>query len=134
MKNKKLEESNFALDAQLPMVLISKVVETLAKLPNEVQEFVYENVQFIEGRASTIRKKQIISKPFLIILRANNSEFTVAHEVAHAWLNHDDKEADIDNSISDKNQKEANQLAKKWLKSSWINKSVSRLHVDGLRS
>ncbi len=118
MKDKKLEKIHFALDAQLPIVLFSKVVETLAKLPKEVQKFVVENVQFIEGRASTIRKEQISEKPFLIILRNNNSEFTIAHEVAHAWLNHDDKEADIDNSISDKNQKEANQLAKKWLKSS----------------
>ena len=116
MKNKKLEESHFALDAQLPIILVSKVVETLAKLPNDVQEFVDENVQFIEGRASTIRRKQIIEKPFLIILRSNNSEFTIAHEVAHAWLNHDDKEADKDPSIYDKNEKAANQLAKKWLK------------------
>ena len=116
MKDKKLEENYFVLDAQLPIVLVSKIVKTLAKLPNEVQEFVDENVQFIEGRASTIRKKQIIEKTFLIILRANNSEFTIAHEVAHAWLNHDEQK--VDPSIYDKNQKEANQLAKKWLKSS----------------
>ena len=116
MKDKKLEEVHFALDAQLPIVLVAKIVETLAKLPNEVQDFVEGNVQFIEGRASTIRKEQIIEKSFLIILRKNNSEFTIAHEVAHAWLNHDDNQADL--SIYDKNQKEANQLAKKWLKSS----------------
>ena len=117
MKDKKLKKIHFALDAQLPIVLVSKIAETLAKLPDEVQEFVDKNVQFIEGRASTICKEQIIEKPFLIILRSNNSEFTIAHEVAHAWLNHDDKEADKDPSIYDKNEKAANQLAKKWLKS-----------------
>ena len=116
MKDKKLDENYFVLDAQLPIILVSKIDKTLAKLPDEVQEFVDKNVQFIEGRASTIRKEQIIEKPFFIILRANNSEFTIAHEVAHAWLNHDEREADP--STYDKNQKEANQLAKKWLKSS----------------
>jgi Zn-dependent peptidase ImmA (M78 family) len=116
MKEKKTEENYFVLDAQLPIVLVSKIAETLAKLPDEVKEFVDKNVQFIEGRASTICKEQIIEKPFFIILRTNNSEFTIAHEVAHAWLNHDERKADSTTYV--KNQKEANQLAKKWLKSS----------------
>ena len=98
--------------------MFSKIVKTLAKLPDDVQEFVFKNVQFIVGRASTIRKEQIIEKPFLIILRTNNSEFTIAHEVAHAWLNQDNKEPGLDTSIYDKNEKEVNQLSKKWLKSS----------------
>lgn len=125
---KRLEEIHYRLDLQVSPQLEGKIVEAVVKLPEDVIDFVVDNVQFIEGIACMFRNTDI-EKPFVIILRRNNSVFTIFHEIAHAWLKHEtgislEGKGIVEKALSkvtfwqkqNRQQAEANALAKIWLK------------------
>ena len=83
----------------------------LKKIPEEVYDYVIENIYFIEGSSQMIplnevkkyRKKQIV----IIEPKDLKDEFTIAHEIAHAFLKH--------KPFTTKNiEMEADKLAEKW--------------------
>jgi Zn-dependent peptidase ImmA (M78 family) len=68
------------------------LLRVLKKIPEEVYDYVIENVYFTEGfsrmiplnELKKIRKKQIV----IIEPKDLKDEFTIAHEIAHAFLKH----------------------------------------------
>ena len=77
------EKISYELDLQLPAPLMFRVVETVAKLPYSVYEFVLNNVQFKMSCNCMVPKKNF-KKKYVVFLKNGCSEFTVAHEIAHA--------------------------------------------------
>jgi len=113
MTKESLELIHYQLDLQLDSILEAMIVETVKKLPDEVYDYIQENIQFEKVLNSVIPRKELKAK-FIIFLMKNASEFTIAHEIAHAYLKH---ERHVDLEISKRQEKEANKLARKWLKS-----------------
>ena len=113
-----LENIHYRLDLQTSFELTSQIVKTVSKLPEDVIDFVIEKIQFIEGKASMFHDSDI-EKPFIVILRKNNSFFTIAHEIAHAYLRHHTEfsvNAEHNRQHIENNEKEANKQARKWLR------------------
>jgi hypothetical protein len=85
-----------------------RLLNTLARLPEDVYQFTLQKISFHAGQSQTIQVKQV-KKPYMIILKRTDSESLIAHEIAHAYL-------DYTKTIlgSDDQEEEADELRKKW--------------------
>jgi hypothetical protein len=88
--------------------LHKRLLNALARLPEEVYQFTLQNISFHAGQSQTIQVKQI-KKPYMIILKRTDSESLIAHEIAHAYLNYKKTK----NKSGDQ-EAEADELRKKW--------------------
>ena len=98
----------FICCAQRWTPLYKRLVNTLARLPEEVYRFTLENVSFHAGQSQTLEVKELV-KPCMIILKRTDSESLIAHEIAHAYLGHAKTKNRIKNIELD-----AEALRKKW--------------------
>jgi hypothetical protein len=73
--------------AQRWSILYARLVNTLARLPEDVYRFTLENVSFHAGQSQTLEVKEL-TKSCMIILKRTDSESVIAHEIAHAYLGH----------------------------------------------
>ncbi len=88
--------------------LHKRLLNTLARLPEEVYQFTLQKISFHAGQSQTIQVKDI-NKPYMIILKRTDSESLIAHEIAHAYLNYTQtKYKPYDQEA------EADELRKKW--------------------
>jgi hypothetical protein len=94
--------------AQRWNTLHKRLLNALARLPEEVYQFTLQNVSFHAGQSQTIQVDEI-KKPYMIILKRTDSESLIAHEIAHAYLNH----TETKNKSNDQ-EEEADELRKKW--------------------
>ena len=88
--------------------LHKRLLNTLARLPEEVYQFTIQEISFHAGQSQTIQVEQI-KKPYMIILKRTDSESLIAHEIAHAYLNYTRTR-----NKSDDQETEADELRKKW--------------------
>ncbi len=88
--------------------LYGRLVNTLARLPDEVYVFTLESISFHAGQSQTLEVKEL-KKPCMIILKRTDSESLIAHEIAHAYLGHTTAE-----SVAENIEVEAEALRKKW--------------------
>lgn len=89
--------------------LHKRVLNTLARLPEEVYQFTIQKISFHAGQSQTIQVEQI-DKPYMIILKRTDSESLIAHEIAHAYLYYTKTKSKSD----DDQEAEADELRKKW--------------------
>src|SRR5208337_2414984 len=87
-----LESVAYDLDLQesqrfLTSKAYGNLLDVLASLPEEIYDFVIQKIEFHSSCNQLISKSEI-KKPKIVILTSNASKFTVAHEIAHAYLNH----------------------------------------------
>ena len=88
--------------------LYARLVNTLARLPEEVYRFTLENVSFHAGQSQTLEVKEL-TKCCMIILKRTDSESLIAHEIAHAYLGHAKTKSRTKNI-----EAEAEELRKNW--------------------
>ena len=88
--------------------LHKRLLNALARLPEEVYQFTLQDVSFYAGQSQTIQVKEI-KKPYMIILKRTDSESLIAHEIAHAYINYTKT---INESFDQ--EAEADELRKKW--------------------
>ena len=88
--------------------LYSRLLNTLARLPEEVYRFTLENVSFHAGQSQTLEVKEL-TKSCMIILKRTDSESLIAHEIAHAYLGHAKTKSKTKNI-----EAEAEELRKNW--------------------
>jgi len=88
--------------------LHARIVNTLARLPEEVYRFTLENVSFHAGQSQTLEVKEL-TKSCMIILKRTDSESLIAHEIAHAYLGHAKMKSGTKNI-----EAEAEELRKNW--------------------
>lgn len=84
------------------------LINALCRLPEEIYVFTTENIYFNSSHSSTVPLKEV-SKPFMVILNKSDSQSVIAHEIAHAYLNHH-----LSSGIGDKQEEKAEELRKKW--------------------
>jgi len=77
----------FIRHAQRWNPLYARLLNTLARLPEEVYRFTLENVSFHAGQSQMLEVKEL-TKSCMIILKRTDSESLIAHEIAHAYLGH----------------------------------------------
>ena len=88
--------------------LYVRLLNTLARLPEEVYRFTLENISFHAGQSQTLRVKEL-TKSCRIILKRTDSQSLIAHEIAHAYLGHTKTKSNIKNI-----EAEAEELRKNW--------------------
>jgi hypothetical protein len=98
----------FIRRAQRWSLLYARLVNTLARLPEEVYRFTLENVSFHAGQSQMLEVKEL-TKSCMIILKRTDSESLIAHEIAHAYLGHAKTKNRIRNI-----EAEAEELRKNW--------------------
>jgi hypothetical protein len=98
----------FIRRAQRWKPLYARLVNTLARLPEEVYRFTLENVSFHAGQSQTLEVKEL-TKSCMIILKRTDSESLIAHEIAHAYLGHAKTKSRTKNI-----ETEAEELRKNW--------------------
>jgi hypothetical protein len=115
MKKRELSEVDFNSDidefirlAKRWTGLHTRLLNTLARLPEEVYEFTLDKISFHAGQSQTVRVKEI-NKPYMIILKRTDSESLIAHEIAHAYLKYAKTQ-----SKSEDQEALADELRKKW--------------------
>ena len=94
--------------AQRWSALYARLLNTLARLPEEVYRFTLENVSFHAGQSQTLEVKEL-TKSCMIILKRTDSESLIAHEIAHAYLGHAETKGRTKNI-----EAEAEELRKNW--------------------
>ncbi len=102
------EIDEFIRCAQRWNPLYARLVNTLARLPEEVYRFTLENVSFHAGQSQTLEVKEL-TKSCMIILKRTDSESLIAHEIAHAYLGHAKTKSRTKNI-----EAEAEELRKNW--------------------
>lgn len=97
--------------------IYQRLLETIAKLPHEIIDFVTESVFFMDGSSQWLPLNTLRKYKGIVILDNNlhkssteEQEFTIAHEIAHAKLKHH-----LSSYPEEGQEKEADNLAKKWL-------------------
>jgi len=65
--------------------LHARLLNTLARLPEEVYQFTLQKTSFHAGQSQTVQVEEM-NKPYMIILKRTDSESLIAHEIAHAYL------------------------------------------------
>ena len=98
----------FIRSAQRWNPLYARLVNTLARLPEEVYRFTLENVSFHAGQSQTLEVKEL-TKSCMIILKRTDSESLIAHEIAHTYLGHAKTKSRTKNI-----EAEAEELRKNW--------------------
>jgi hypothetical protein len=86
--------------------LHQRLLNTLARLPEEVYQFTLLKISFHAGQSQTIQVKEI-KKSFMIILKRTDSESLIAHEIAHAYLIYT-------KNRWEEQEEQADELRKKW--------------------
>jgi hypothetical protein len=91
--------------------LYTRLLETLQRLPEDVYSFAVEKILFVKSASQAIPVSQLksLNMEYVVVLAANASHFTIAHEIAHAVLKHRafwDAEA--------QQEDEADKLAESW--------------------
>ncbi len=94
--------------AQRWNTLHKRLLNTLARLPQEIYQFTLQKISFHAGQSQTITVKEI-NKPYMIILKRTDSESLIAHEIAHAYINNTKAI-----NKSDDQEAEAEEQRKKW--------------------
>lgn len=82
--------------------------KVLTRLPDDVYDFVANNVSFHAGHNQVIFVKEL-PKQYAIILERSTTQSQVAHEIAHTFLGHN-----RENSTKKDIEREAESLLKKW--------------------
>ena len=115
MKRRNKSEVDFNSDidefirlAQRWSNLHTRLLNTLARLPEEVYQFTLQKTSFHAGQSQTVQIEEM-DKPYMIILKRTDSESLIAHEIAHAYLNYAKTK-----SKSDDQEGEAEELRKQW--------------------
>ena len=98
----------FIRRAQRWKPLYARLLNTLARIPEEVYLFTLENVSFHAGQSQTLEVKEL-TKSCMIILKRTDSESLIAHEIAHAYLGHAKTRSRTKNI-----EVEAEELRKNW--------------------
>jgi hypothetical protein len=98
----------FIRHAQRWNPLYARLLNTLARLPEEVYRFTLENVSFHAGQSQMLEVKEL-TKSCMIILKRTDSESLIAHEIAHAYLGHAKTKSRTKNI-----EAEAEELRMKW--------------------
>ncbi len=94
--------------AQRWNTLHKRLLNTLARLPEDVYQFTLQEISFHAGQSQTIQVEET-DKPYMIILKRTDSESLIAHEIAHAYLSY----TRAKNNSYDQ-EAEAEELRKKW--------------------
>jgi hypothetical protein len=94
--------------AQRWSYLHTRLLDTLARLPEEVYQFTLQKISFHAGQSQTVQVEEM-NKPYMIILKRTDSESLIAHEIAHAYLSYNKAK-----SRSEDQESEADELRKKW--------------------
>jgi len=112
MKKRDKSEVDFKSDidefirrAQRWSLLHTRLLNTLARLPEEVYQFTLRKITFHAGQSQTMEVQEI-DKPYLIILKRTDSESLIAHEIAHAYLSYTKSKG--------RSEDQADELRKKW--------------------
>ena len=98
----------FIRSAQRWSRLHTRILNTLARLPEEVYYFTLQKISFHAGQSQTVQIGEI-KKPFMIILKRTDSESLIAHEIAHAYLIYAKA-----NGRAEDQEAQADELRKKW--------------------
>src|SRR5208283_1775792 len=88
--------------------LHARLLNTLARLPEEVYQFTLQKISFHAGQSQTVQIEDM-NKPYMIILKRTDSESLIAHEIAHAYLSYTNAK-----SRSEDQEEQADELRKKW--------------------
>lgn len=109
-----MERVYYDLDLnETPLKLTNRIVEAVARLPENVYDFIVERIQF-ESATNQMILSISVKKPYLIFLLYNACTFTILHEIAHVFLGH---KRDTAYSENPNQENDADKLARKWLKS-----------------
>ena len=110
------------LDFELDFQLIPSVIKALKKLPEDVIAWTAKNIVLVSSRDNVNwfqNLEDYRDKKGFVVLCSNWKEsdeatqaYIIAHEIAHAKLGHRKTSQD---DIYDNHEKEADELAKKWL-------------------
>jgi len=67
----------------------NRLLKTLQRLPNDVYDYAIKNILFVDSTSQAIPVNQLreLEKEYVVVLR-KPSRFTIAHEIAHAFLKH----------------------------------------------
>jgi hypothetical protein len=103
------KELNLKLDAKIKR----KIIKTLQQIPQNIYNFVLENVQFEEAMDCCLPIPEI-KKTFLVLVQKDASICKIAHEIAHAYLKHP-AYTNISIEKAKEFEKQAIELAEKWL-------------------
>ena len=90
--------------------LHTRLLNTLARLPEEVYLFTLQKISFHAGQSQTVQVDEI-KKPYMIILKRTDSESLIAHEIAHAYINY----SRTKNELDDQKQKQTIYFPKRLL-------------------
>jgi hypothetical protein len=118
MTGKSFEHISRELNLKLGSELTMKIINAVKKLPDSVYEYVVKNVQFGKAMDCCLPLPEI-KKSFLVLVKEDASEITIAHEIAHAYLKHP-AYTDISVEQAEKFDEEARILSNKWLRSSTL--------------
>src|SRR5271157_5171692 len=115
MKRRNKSEVDFNSDidefirlAQRWSNLHARLLNTLARLPEEIYQFTLQKISFHAGQSQTVQVEEM-NKPYMIILKRTDSESLIAHEIAHAYLSYTKAK-----SRSEDQEAQADELRKKW--------------------
>jgi hypothetical protein len=98
---------------------LKRLVEVLLVLPDDAYEFAANRIFFIDGSDSCHIPLRMFKKTKItdMVIILDDKLLTIAHEIAHAFLGHRTGiEREVDKEYTQKQEDEANELAKKWLK------------------
>ena len=88
--------------------LHKRLLNTLARLPEDVYQFALQKISFHAGQSQTVQVEEI-NKSFMIILKRTDSESLIAHEIAHAYLIYTRAKIRLEEQ-----EEQADELRKKW--------------------
>ena len=113
MTRRSVERINRELDLKLDRDLALKIINTVKKLPDDIYEYVLRNVQFEKAMDCCLPLPEV-KKNFLVLVKEDASEATIAHEIAHAYLKHP-AYTNISVEQAKRFEDEARKLSKNWL-------------------
>ena len=87
MTGKSFEQISRKLNLKLAPELTMKIINMVKKLPDDVYEYVLENVQFEKAMDCCLPLPEIRTS-FLVLVKEDASEAAIAHEIAHCHLKH----------------------------------------------
>jgi len=107
---------------------LALIVEGMVYLPDEVVDFVIENVSFSKPysfcpKDEILDRGIIILDDYLITKPKTEAVSIILHEIAHAFLSH---RMNIDDDEWDRQEQEADNLSKKWYPNYYINKTQAQ--------
>ena len=113
MTGKSVELITRELDLKLDRELALKIINTVRKLPEDIYEYVLRNVQFEKAMDCCLPLPEI-KKNFIVLVKEDASEATIAHEIAHAFLKHP-AYTDVSVEQANKFEEDAKALSNAWL-------------------